>query len=124
MRTRSHMLKIQVGGWLQISTPQRLCKFCPMKAIEDERHVALECPAYAHIKECFEQLIIGCHTFEDLLHKTDPTPAALGMFFAKIIEWHRTLLETEPIERAAIPPERENVTSHDGPMGHFGPQRT
>ena len=95
-----------------------------MQEIEDERHVTLKCPAYAHIRDGFEQLTIGCFTFEDLLHKENPTPIALGMVFAKILERHRTLLETDPRKKEFIPLKRETVTSYDGPMGHFGPQRT
>ena len=49
MRTRSHMLKVEPGGWLKIDAQQRTCGFCDVQAIEDEAHVTLRCPAYEHI---------------------------------------------------------------------------
>ena len=34
MRTRSHMLKIETGGWLKIDATKRICTSCNMQAIE------------------------------------------------------------------------------------------
>ena len=72
MRTRSHMLKIETGGWLKIDANKRICTSCNMQAIEDEAHVTLKCPAYEHIRTNFQQLMQGCNTFADLLLKTKP----------------------------------------------------
>ena len=44
MRTRSHMLKIETGGWLKIDVGMRKCSHCSMGAIEHETHVTLDCP--------------------------------------------------------------------------------
>ncbi len=124
MRTRSHMLKVETGGWLKIDAQKRTCKFCDMQAIEDEAHVTLRCPAYEHIRVNFQQLILGCHTFADLLSKTNPSPTALGTFLTRILEYHKILMETSKEDKAHTPPQGENTSSYEGPMGHFGPPRT
>ena len=54
MRTRSHMLKIETGGWLKTDAQKRTCMFCNMQASEDEKHVALRCPAYKYIRANFQ----------------------------------------------------------------------
>ncbi|MCO5579440.1 hypothetical protein L7F22_033295 [Adiantum nelumboides] len=91
MRTRSHMLKIETGGWLKIDANKRMCNQCDMNALEHETHVALECPAYAHIRDDFPQLIQGCTTFEELLSYTHPSPVALGIYLARVLEHHAML---------------------------------
>lgn len=91
MRTRSHMLKIETGGWLNVDAAMRKCTQCNMEAIEHETHVTLECPAYAHIRADFPSLLQGCTTFEELLSRTDPSPVKLGIYFARILEHHETL---------------------------------
>lgn len=93
MRTRSHVLKIETGGWLKLNASERVCKFCNMNAIEDEEHVTMICPAYEHVRGSFPQLIADCHSFEDLLSRTDPSPTALGTFFAHLLSYHNKLLE-------------------------------
>ncbi|MCO5579547.1 hypothetical protein L7F22_033404 [Adiantum nelumboides] len=91
MRTRSHMLKIETGGWQQIDAKKRTCNVCDMKRPETEEHVTLECPAYTHIRDGFKPLLQGCTTLEELLTKTRPSPTALGMFFAHLLEHHTHL---------------------------------
>lgn len=93
MRMRSHMLKIETGSWLKMDRNQRKCNTCSMQAIEDEAHVTLECPAYAHIRVDFQQVLQSCHTFEDLLAKATSTPTAIGFFFHRILEHHTLLRE-------------------------------
>ncbi|MCO5555049.1 hypothetical protein L7F22_008589 [Adiantum nelumboides] len=95
MRMRSHMLKIETGSWLKMDRNQRKCTACSMQAIEDEAHVTLECSAYTHIRADFQQVLRNCHTFEELLTKVTPTPAALGFFFHRILEHHTLLREKE-----------------------------
>ena len=103
MRTRSHILKVETGGWLKIDAQKRICNFCDMQAIEDEAHVTLRCPTYEHIRCNFQQLTLGCHTFEDLLSKTDPSPTALGTFLTRILEYHKTLMETSKEDKDHTP---------------------
>lgn len=91
MRTRSHMLKIETEGWLKIDASKRICTSCTMQAPEDEAHVTLECPEYAHIRANFQPLLSGCSTFADLLSKADPSPTALGTYLTRILEHHKTL---------------------------------
>lgn len=110
MRTRSHLLKIETGGWLKIDAQKRICTSCTMRALEDEAHVTLECPAYAHIRANFQQLIHGCHTLAELLSKTDPSPTALGTYLARILEHHKTLTEdTKKSHTSNTPSKEENV---------------
>ena len=59
--------------------------------LKHEAHVALECPAYAHIRDAFWQLIQGCATFEELLSHTRPSLVALGIYLAKVLEHHAKL---------------------------------
>ena len=91
MRTRSHMLKIETGGWLKIDATKRICTSCNMQAIEDEAHVTLTCPAYEHIRADFQQLIKGYTTFADLLLQIEPSPTALGTYFTRVLEHHKTI---------------------------------
>ena len=93
MRTRSHMLKIETGGWLKMDKMQRTCTHCSMQALENEAHVTLECPAYAHIRADFQSLTQGCHTLEELLSRTTPLPTALGFYLFRILEHHTLLTE-------------------------------
>ena len=93
MRTRSHKLKMETGGWLKIDASQRECTQCSLQKIEDETHVTLECPAYTDIRADFQQLTQGCITLEELLSKTDPSPTALGIYLANILEHHTLLME-------------------------------
>lgn len=90
MRTRSHMLKIETGGWQQIDAKKRTCNVCDMERAETEEHVTLECPAYAHIRDGFQHLLQGCTTFGELLTKTQPSPTTLGMFLARLLEHHKS----------------------------------
>lgn len=46
----SLMLKTETGGWLKIYANRRECTQCSLQKTEDETHVTLECPAYAHIR--------------------------------------------------------------------------
>lgn len=103
MRTRSHMLKIETEGWLKIDASKRTCTSCTMQAPEDEAHVTLECPEYAHIRANFQPLLSGCTTFADLLSKTAPSPTALGTYLSRILEHHKTLTRT-PTKNHTPPP--------------------
>ncbi|MCO5609021.1 hypothetical protein L7F22_063241 [Adiantum nelumboides] len=91
MRTRSHMLKSEIGGWLNIDANMRRCTQCNLNSLENEAHVTLECLAYPHIQVDFPQLIQGCTTFEELLSRTHPSLVALSIYLAKVLEHHTTL---------------------------------
>ncbi|MCO5574127.1 hypothetical protein L7F22_027906 [Adiantum nelumboides] len=93
MRTRSHMLRIETGGWQHIDEKKRICHNCDMGKTENEEHVALECHAYAHIRGDFGPLIQGCTTLEDLFSRTQPSPTTLGIYFARVLEFHTQLLQ-------------------------------
>ena len=59
--TGCHALPSVTGGWGGVSRSQRLCPVCESPYC-DERHVLLECPALAHLREQYQQLF-GAHTF-------------------------------------------------------------
>ena len=98
MRTRSYML----GGWLNIQENRRTCTQCKLNKVENEAHVAIECPSYAHIRADFPQLFQGTVTFEELLSRTHPSPVALGIYFAKVLDHHTTL--THKKTTSQLPP--------------------
>ena len=82
------MLNIETGGWLNIDVNKRTCNQCDMNAPKHEAHVALECPMYAHIRDDFSYITQGCITFEELLSHTQPSPVALGIYLATVLEHH------------------------------------
>ena len=103
MRIRSHMLKIETGVRLKTDANKRICNSCSMQEIEDEAHVTLRCPAYEHIQANFQQLTYGCHTFADLLLKTELSPTGLGTYFTRILEHHKLLMETSKDDTGCTP---------------------
>ena len=76
---------------MNIDVSKRTCNQCDMNAPEHEVHVALECLVYAHIRDDFSQFIQGCTTFEELLYHTCPSPVALGIYLARVLEHHAKL---------------------------------
>ena len=56
-RLGTHSLQVEVGRW-QNPRPRshRLCGRCAMRAIDDERHLVFECPAFEFIRAARRQL--------------------------------------------------------------------
>ena len=55
-RLGSHMLAVETGRWTNPRAPRhmRFCQICASQVVEDEKHILLECPAYAHIRASTE----------------------------------------------------------------------
>ena len=72
-RLSSHKLKIERGRYHNIDRKNRICKYCNLKAIENEYHFLLVCPLYRNIrKQCFTSYYCSWPTinkFETLLSK-------------------------------------------------------
>ena len=86
MHMRSHILRIETGGWPHVNEKKRLCTTCDINKLENEEHISLECPAYTHIRDDFKPLLQGCTTLEDLLGRAQPSPTTLGMSFVRLLE--------------------------------------
>ena len=51
-----HTLGIVVGRWCDVPRAQRLCHRCDMGALDDERHLVFECPAFEDLRVAYRQL--------------------------------------------------------------------
>ena len=51
-----HGLAIVTGRWHDVPRAQRLCTRCDMHALDDERHLVFECPAFEGLRREFRQL--------------------------------------------------------------------
>ena len=62
-RTSSHKLLIEYGRYTTPKTPvaERTCAQCPLKAIEDERHVLMICPQYVSHRFLVTKHLTLCH---------------------------------------------------------------
>ena len=50
IRTRSHVLAVEKGAWTGVPRADKCCELCAhTRVLEDEAHVLLFCPRYAHI---------------------------------------------------------------------------
>ena len=56
----SHLLPIEQGCHLCLPRHRRVCRHCHTGALGDERHMLLECPALADIRDEFSPLIAQC----------------------------------------------------------------
>ena len=52
-RLSSHNLEIERGRYHNIDRENIICKFCNLKAIENEFHFLLICPLYRDIRKLF-----------------------------------------------------------------------
>jgi hypothetical protein len=59
-RTSSHRLRVETGRWSNLAWSDRKCGQCDLGAVQDERHVLLECPAFADIRSKFNELLKAC----------------------------------------------------------------
>ena len=49
-------ITIVVGRWCDVPRAQRLCLRCDMGALDDERHLVFECPAFDDLRVAYRQL--------------------------------------------------------------------
>ena len=59
-RTGSHLLPIEQGRHLCLPRRRRVCRLCHTGALGDERHMLLECPALADLRDEFSPLVAEC----------------------------------------------------------------
>ena len=59
-RMGSHLLTIEQGRHLRLPRHRRVCRLCHIGALGDERHMLLECPALADLRDEFSPLIAEC----------------------------------------------------------------
>ena len=56
-RMGSHLLQIEQGRHLRLPRHRRVCRLCHTGALGDERHMLLECPALADLKDDCSPLV-------------------------------------------------------------------
>ena len=56
----SHLLPIEQGRHLRLPRHRRVCRLCHTGALGDERHMLLECPALADLRDEYSPLVAEC----------------------------------------------------------------
>ena len=56
----AHLLPIEQGRHLHLPRHRRLCRLCQTGALGDERHMLLDCPALADLRDKFSPLVAEC----------------------------------------------------------------
>ena len=59
-RMGSHLLPIEQGCRLRLPRHRRVCRLCHTGALDDERHMLLECPALADLRDEYSPLVAEC----------------------------------------------------------------
>ena len=59
-RMGSHLLPIKQGRHLRLPRHRRVCRLCHTGALGDERHMLLECPALADLRDEYFPLVAEC----------------------------------------------------------------
>ena len=59
-RMGSHLLPIEQGRHLRLPRHRRVCRLCHTGALGDERHMLLECPALADLRDEYSPLVADC----------------------------------------------------------------
>ena len=59
-RMGSHLLLIEQGRHLRLPRHRRVCRLCHTGALGDERHMLLECPALADLRDEYSPLVAEC----------------------------------------------------------------
>ena len=60
IRMGSHLLPIEQGRHLRLPRHRRVCRLCRTGALGDDRHMLLECPALAELRDEFSPLVAEC----------------------------------------------------------------
>ena len=56
-RISAHSLEIEKGRYYNIPCENRVCLSCKAGKVEDELHLFLDCPSYAHLRQDFFEKI-------------------------------------------------------------------
>ena len=59
-------LGIETGRFVGEQVGDRLCRFCDLNLIEDQKHFLLVCPSYANLREADLGIIINNDEFRQL----------------------------------------------------------
>ena len=59
-------LRIETGRFVGEQVGDRLCRFCDLNLIEDEKHFLLVCPSYANLRDADLGIIINNDEFRQL----------------------------------------------------------
>ena len=59
-RMGSHLLPTEQGRRLRLPRHKRVCRLCHIGALGGERHMLLECPALADLRDEFSPLVAEC----------------------------------------------------------------
>ena len=59
-RMGSHLLPIEQGRHLRLPRHRRVCRLCHTGALGDERHMLLECPALADLRDEYSPSVAKC----------------------------------------------------------------
>ena len=67
VRMGYHLLPIEQGRHLRLPRHRRVCRLCQTGALGDERHLLLECPALADLRDEYSPLVAECSGVMDRL---------------------------------------------------------
>ena len=94
IRTRSHVLAVDKGAWTGVPRADRCCELCAhMRVLDDDAHVLLFCPRYAHIRARFESLLHKQDNVCNLLNKSNPK--VLSKYVIEVLTHREHLLTTQ-----------------------------
>ena len=87
-RMGSHLLPIEQGRHLRLPRHRRVCRLCHTGALGDERHMLLECPALADLRDEFSPFIAECSGVMARLVWARNQPMVAGTSLPALIECH------------------------------------
>ena len=88
LRMGSHSLPIEQGRHLRLPRHRRVCRLRHTGALGDERHMLLECPAFADLRDKFSPLIAECSGVMARLVGPGTSPWSAGTSLPALIECH------------------------------------
>ena len=85
-----HLLAIEQGRHLRLPRHRRVCRLCHNGALGDERHMLLECPALADLRDEYSPLVAECSgVMARLVWARNPvSPWSAGTSLLASIECH------------------------------------
>ena len=92
----NHKLEIETGRHKNVPRPERICKVCDLKKVEDENHFLIVCPAYSDIRRyTLYQPLSLCNTAEEILEKIDTISTV--KYLKQAFKHRENLLEKQKI---------------------------
>ena len=88
-RMGSHLLPIEQGRHLRLPRHRRVCRLCHTGALGDKRHMLLECPALADLRDEYSLLVAECSGVMAIgLCGPETSPWSAGTSLLASIECH------------------------------------